>query len=229
MKIFLINFKLQALAVASKSKICRKFGVFAIMVFMPDFWIFFKIGLRHVLDINGYDHLLFLIALTVPFVFRDWRRILALVSVFTLGHTLSLILSVFNVVSVNSVLVEFLIPCTILAAAIFSLVTAGKTLKHGAFSTSLFITGFFGIIHGLGFSTYLKTMLPGTATDKLAPVVEFALGIEAAQIIIVIAVLLIAHLVQTLGKFSRRDWTLTAAAFVAGVVVPIIIESEIWK
>lgn len=199
------------------------------MVFMPDFWIFFKIGLRHVLDINGYDHLLFLVALTVPFVFRDWRRILALISVFTLGHTLSLLLSVFNVVSVNSVLIEFLIPCTILAAAIFSLVSAGKSLKPAAFSTSLFITGFFGIIHGLGFSNYIKALLPGAPTDKLAPLLEFAVGIEAAQIIIVIVVLLIAHLVQSLGKFSRRDWTLTAAAFVAGVVIPIIIESEIWK
>nr|MBF6608170.1 HupE/UreJ family protein [Flavobacterium sp.] len=76
---------------------------------MSDFWIYFQIGLKHVLDINAYDHVLFLIALTVPYTFRDWKRVLILVTIFTLGHTVSLILSVFNLVIINAGLIEFLI------------------------------------------------------------------------------------------------------------------------
>ena len=98
---------------------------------MSDFWIFFKVGLEHVLDINGYDHLLFLIALTAPYVSKDWKKILILVSFFTLGHTLSLLLSVFNVVAVKAVLVELLIPITILITALFNIIMAGKSTKNG--------------------------------------------------------------------------------------------------
>ena len=196
---------------------------------MPDFWIYFNIGLRHVLDIHGYDHVLFLIALTVPYTFKEWPRILLLVSIFTLGHTLALLLSVFGIVTMNASLVEFMIPVTILIAAIFGLLTAGKTSKSGSPATAVFITLFFGLIHGLGFSNYFNSILAGTPTDKLIPLLEFALGIEAAQIIVVLVVLIIGYLVQTLLRFNRRDWALTASAFVAGVVVPLIIENEIWK
>ncbi len=196
---------------------------------MSDFWIYFNIGLRHVLDINGYDHVLFLIALTVPYTFKEWPRILILVSVFTLGHTLALLLSVFNIVTMNADLVEFLIPVTILITAIYGLLTAGKTSKSASATTAIFITLFFGLIHGLGFSNYFKSILAGNPTDKLIPLLEFALGIEAAQIIVVIVVLLIGYVAQTFLRFNRRDWALIASAFVAGVVVPMIIESEIWK
>src|SRR5690606_35536854 len=109
---------------------------------MSDFWIYFNIGLRHVLDINGYDHVLFLIALTVPYTFKEWPRILILVSVFTLGHTLAMLLSVFNIVTMNPDLVEFLIPVTILITAIFGILTAGKTAKSGNPATAVFITLF---------------------------------------------------------------------------------------
>jgi len=196
---------------------------------MPDFWIFFKIGLQHVLDINGYDHVLFLIALTVPYTFKDWRRMLILVSVFTAGHTLALMLSVFNVIIIKASLVEFMIPVTILITALFGLFTAGKSAKPNNVATAIFITLFFGIIHGLGFSNYFKSILGGTTTDKLIPLLEFALGIEVAQIIIVIAVLILAYAAQTFLRFSKRDWILVMSAFVVGVVLPMIIENEIWS
>jgi hypothetical protein len=96
---------------------------------MSEFWIYFQIGLRHVLDIKAYDHILFLIALTVPYAFKDWKRVFVLVSVFTLGHTLSLLLSVFGIVVVKPIFIEFLIPITILTTAFFNLFTAGKSLK----------------------------------------------------------------------------------------------------
>ncbi len=195
---------------------------------MSEFWIYFEIGLRHVLDIKAYDHVLFLIALTVPYAFKDWKRVLLLVSLFTVGHTLALLLSVFGFVVIKVNLVEFLIPITILITAFFHLFTAGKSSKNDSISVIAFITLFFGIIHGLGFSNYFKTILPGNATAKLIPLLEFALGIEAAQLSAVFVVLIVSYVVQTFFRFSKRDWTLVMAAFVIGVVLPMILSSPIW-
>jgi hypothetical protein len=195
---------------------------------MSEFMLYFKIGLNHVLDINGYDHVLFLIALTVPYAFKDWKRVLLLVTLFTVGHTLALILSVYEIVIIKAYLVEFLIPITILVTAAFHLFTAGKSGKNESITFVAFVTLFFGVIHGLGFSNYFKTILPGSASDKLLPLLEFALGIEAAQIIVVIIVLLLSYIVQTFFRFSKRDWTLVMSAFVIGVVLPMIIKSDIW-
>jgi hypothetical protein len=196
---------------------------------MSDFWMYFKIGLHHVLDINGYDHVLFLIALSVPYAFKDWKRILLLVTIFTIGHTLALILSVFNIVTVKASWVEFLIPITILITAFFNLFTAGKSSKQESITFIGAVTLFFGIIHGLGFSNYFKSILPGNPTDKVVPLLEFALGIEAAQIVVVLMVLLLSFIVQTLFRFNKRDFTLVMSAFVIGVVVPMIIDNPIWK
>jgi len=195
---------------------------------MSEFWIYLQIGLRHVLDIKAYDHVLFLIALTVPYAFKDWKRVLVLVSLFTVGHTVALLLSVFGFVVIKVSLVEFLIPITILVTAIFHLFTAGKNSRNESLSVIGFITLFFGIIHGLGFSNYFNTLLPGKGSDKLLPLLEFALGIEMAQIVVVLAVLILAYIVQIVFRFSKRDWTLVMASFVIGVVLPMIIASEIW-
>lgn len=184
--------------------------------------------MRHVLNINAYDHVLFLIALTVPYSFNDWKRVLILISLFTLGHTISLLLSVYEVVVVKLNLIEFLIPITILITALFHLFSAGKSSKKESISVVGFITLFFGIIHGLAFATYFKSILAGTTNDKLLPLLEFAAGIEASQIIIVLIALIISYCVQTLFRFSKRDWTLVMGSFVIGVVLPIIIESKIW-
>ncbi len=196
---------------------------------MSQFWIYFQIGLKHVLDINAYDHVLFLIALTVPYLFKDWKRIFLLVSIFTVGHTLALILSVYGIIAIKVNTVEFLIPITILVTALYHLFTAGKTSKNDSINLVFFITLFFGIIHGLGFSNYFKTILGGSATSKLLPLGEFALGIEAAQLIVVFVVLVISYIVQTVFRFSKRDWALVMSAFVIGVVIPMIIESPIWN
>ncbi|HOD10765.1 MAG TPA: HupE/UreJ family protein [Flavobacterium sp.] len=196
---------------------------------MSDFWIYFNVGLKHVLDIHGYDHVLFLLALTVPYDAKAWKRILILVSLFTLGHTLSLFLAVFGIVKINPTFIEFLIPITILITAIFNLYSTGKSAKKDNMTFIGFVTLFFGIIHGLGFSNYFNSILSGSATDKLLPMFEFSLGIEAAQIIVVIAVLILAFIFQTLFKFSKRDWILTVSAFIIGVVTPMILQSEIWQ
>ena len=196
---------------------------------MSEFWIYFLIGLKHVLDIHAYDHVLFLIALAVPFSFKDWKRVVLLVTLFTIGHTMALMLSVFEIIAIKVNVVELLIPITILITALFNLFTAGKSSKKESINVVFFITLFFGIIHGLGFSNYFKSILGGDATSKILPLSEFALGIEAAQIVVVFVVLILSYIVQTVFRFSKRDWTLVMSAFIIGVVIPMIVESEIWK
>src|SRR5690606_2489316 len=125
------------------------------------------------------------IVLTIPFTFDAWKRVLWLVTIFTIGHSLSLILSVYNIVSVNTTLVEFLIPITILIAAVFNIFVAGKGGRKEKYSLVFFVTLFFGLIHGLGFSNYFKQIV-SSKDSKILPLLEFALGIELAQVIIVL-------------------------------------------
>ncbi|HWR94650.1 MAG TPA: HupE/UreJ family protein [Flavobacterium sp.] len=195
---------------------------------MSEFWIYLQIGFNHVLDSNGYDHLLFLTVMTVPYAFKDWRKVLLLVTIFTIGHTLSLLLAVYEVIMIKVSLIELLIPFTILITALNNLFTIGKTIKSGGLNIIGLITLFFGIIHGLGFSSYFKSIVSGDATDKLVPTLEFALGIELAQFCIVLFVLILAFIVQHFFRFSKRDWTLVMSSFVIGVVLPMIIKNEIW-
>ncbi|MGK4566346.1 HupE/UreJ family protein [Flavobacterium sp. 3HN19-14] len=194
---------------------------------MSEFWIYFEIGLRHILDIKAYDHILFLIALTVPYAFKDWKKVLILVTIFTLAHTVALALSAFNWVVIKVSLTAFLIPVIILITALFHLFTAGKSSKNESISIIGFISLFFGIVHGLGYAEHFRTLAP--ASGKLIPMLEISLGIETAQIIVVIVVLILSYIVQTFFRFSKRDWTLVMSAFVIGVVLPMIIASEIWK
>jgi hypothetical protein len=196
---------------------------------MSEFWVYFQIGLHHVLDIQAYDHVLFMMALVLPFTFKDWKRLLFSVTLFTAGHTTALLLSVYEILVIKASIVELLIPITILSTAVFNLFTIGKTNRKENLNLIFLITLFFGIIHGLGFSNYFKTLLGGSSNSKLIPLLEFALGIEGAQITVVLAMLIVAYSVQSLFKFSRRDWILVGSAFIIGVVVPMILENEIWN
>ncbi|MBX9807421.1 MAG: HupE/UreJ family protein [Flavobacteriaceae bacterium] len=196
---------------------------------MSEFWIFFEKGLRHILDLSAYDHILFLMALSIPYAFKDWKRLLLLVTIFTVGHTVALLLSVFGMVIIKVNLVEFLIPITILIIAFFNLFTAGKSSKQESISVIGFVTLFFGILHGLSFAGYFKTITEGSPQSKLLPLSEFSLGIEASQIVVVFIVLILSYIVQTFFRFSKRDWTLVMSSFVIGVVLPMIIQSEIWN
>ena len=196
---------------------------------MSDFWIYVEIGLKHVLNLKGYDHVLFLMALTSPHTFKDWKKILILVTVFTVGHTLALVLSVFQIVMIKAQLVEFLIPITILITALFNFFGIRKASKKDSINSIILITLFFGVIHGLGFSNYFKTILPGNPSEKVLPLLEFALGIELAQMLVVLAMLILSYGVQTFFRVSKRDFTIVTSAFIIGVVVPMILQNEIWN
>ncbi|MFD0761657.1 HupE/UreJ family protein [Lutibacter aestuarii] len=194
---------------------------------MDNFMFFLKEGLFHVLDWNAYDHVLFLIALAVVYDFKNWKKILWLITLFTIGHTLTLILSAYKIVSVNSNWVEFLIPITIIITALVNIFYAKNTSKLTKTNTNLVFALFFGLIHGLGFSGYFKILI-GKSTDKLIPLLEFALGIEIAQIIVVFIILVLGFVFQTIFRFSKRDWVLIISSIVIGIVLPILKGAIFW-
>lgn len=191
---------------------------------MSQFWLYFRLGLEHVLDWNAYDHILFLIVLVAAYSFHTWKRVLWLVTIFTLGHTISLFLSVYEIVIVDSTWVEFLIPLTILITAVFNMINARKKESKNNISILFLTTAFFGIIHGLGFSTYFKMIASGTDSVFL-PLLEFALGIETAQIIVVLCVMIVGFILQNMLRVKRRDWILVISALVIGIILPILKEN----
>lgn len=188
------------------------------------FWYYVKLGFQHVLDINAYDHILYFIVLTIPYTFKNWKRILWLVTVFTIGHTVSLLASIYGWVSVKSILVEFLIPLTIVGTALVNIFTAGKTNRKESFGFIFFITLFFGLIHGLGFSNYFRQIV-AVEQNKLIPTLEFSLGIELAQVIVVLIVLVLSLIVSTLFRFNKKEWVLVISAVVLGMAIPLLINA----
>ena len=196
-----------------------------LIIMLENFWFNVEYGINHVLDINAYDHVLFLIVLSIPYVFKDWKRVLLLVSMFTLGHTLSLVLAAYDVVTVNATVVEFLIPITILIVALFNVFTSGKGAQREKVGVLFLSTLFFGLVHGLGFAREFK-MLLGDTDNKLVLLLEFALGIELAQVIIVFVVLFLGYIVQTIFRLTKRDWIMVISAIVVGLVIPMILNSD---
>lgn len=193
---------------------------------MNDFILYFKMGLFHVLDIKAYDHILFLIVLAVVYQFKQWKKVVWLITLFTIGHSITLALSAYNILKVRADLVEFLIPLTIFITGLMNVLTARKA-SVGKENQNLFFALFFGLIHGLGFSNYFKAMI-GRSEDKLFPLIEFALGVEVAQIIIVGLILLIGGLVQSVFGVNRRDWILIASSIVIGFACQMMINRVFW-
>jgi hypothetical protein len=194
---------------------------------MDNLIFFSREGLFHVLDWNAYDHILFLIALAVVYEFGNWKKVIWLISLFTIGHTLSLILAAYKIVSVDSKWIEFLIPVTIIVTAIFNIFYVRKSTKQLKTNINLFFALFFGLIHGLGFSSYFRILI-GKSESKFIPLLEFALGVELAQIIIVLIILILGFIFQTIFRFSKRDWIIIISSIVIGVVLPILKAAIFW-
>lgn len=195
---------------------------------LNSFWSNVQYGINHVLDIHAYDHILFLIVLTVPFMFKDWKRLLVLITLFALGHTASLTMAVYGIISVDTKLVEFLIPMTIMVVALYNVFTAGKKAPTEKVGILFLSTLFFGLIHGFGFANHFSKHI-NSGEYKLIKMLEFALGIEIAQIISVFIVLFLGFLCQTIFRFSRRDWVVVVSAIVVGLVIPMFIHSKLFS
>ncbi|WP_158839650.1 HupE/UreJ family protein [Polaribacter sp. L3A8] len=193
---------------------------------MDDFLLYFKMGLNHVLDLSAYDHILFLIVLAVVFSFKQWKKVLWLVTLFTIGHSVTLALSAYGILKIKMDMIEFAIPVTIFITGLVNVLTA-KNASSGKQNINLLFAVLFGLIHGLGFSNYFKMMV-GKEENKLFPLLEFALGIEAAQIIIVLGILIIGTLLQNFFRVSRRDWILVCSSIVIGFAIQMMLDRVFW-
>lgn len=188
---------------------------------MSDFAFYFSLGWEHIMSINALDHILFILVLAAVYVLEDWKKVLVLVTAFTIGHSITLVLSTLNWVEVKTELVEFLIPCTIVFTALTNLFQKGNTPK--AIRINYLLALFFGLIHGLGFANTLRFML---ARDQNLgwTLLGFNIGLEAGQIVIVALILLLAHLFIRLFKVPRRDWVLFISAGVFSLALKMIVE-----
>jgi hypothetical protein len=188
---------------------------------MSEFDLYFQLGREHILDIKGYDHILFVVALCSLYQLKHWKNVLILVTAFTIGHSITLALSTFNIVQLDKNLIELLIPITILITALMNIIV-GPGGKNNNTKLNYFFALFFGLIHGLGFSNYLKALLGGE-DSVLVQLFSFNLGIELGQIVIVVAFLMLGFILTDVLNVSRRDWNLAVSSGVAAVAITLMI------
>lgn len=181
---------------------------------MQDFPLYFQLGWQHILDWQGYDHILFVIALCGTYTITDWKKVLILVTAFTVGHSITLALSIFKVISVNTPLIEFLIPVTILITAVSNILSKRQKPKGQQFKYTMAL--FFGLIHGLGFSNYLKSLL-GKSSSITAELFAFNVGLEFGQIIIVAGILILSFILIWIVKIKRWDYNFFLSSAIFGI------------
>ena len=189
---------------------------------MQDFWLYFQIGREHIADWQGYDHILFVTALCLRYLLKDWKKVLVLVTAFTIGHSITLALSVFNVINLPTRWTEFLIPVTIVITALSNAIQPEMEQKR-KLPLVYFYALFFGLIHGLGFSSYLKSLL-GKDQNVVAQLLAFNIGLEAGQLIIVAAAIIISWLFVSLIKVPRRLYVIFASGAIFGIALKMAIE-----
>jgi len=189
---------------------------------MNDIFIFAHLGFRHIIDINGSDHMLFILALVIRYLSSDWKKILILVTAFTIGHSITLALSTLDWISFPMHLIELLIPITILLTAISNLF-----VKDFSFSSKYHIIYyfalFFGLIHGLGFSNYLKSLL-GKEENIIIPLFSFNIGLELGQLLIVGCILVFSFMLIKGFKIDRKSYIRIGSIITIGLSLIMIID-----
>ncbi|MBT8294166.1 MAG: HupE/UreJ family protein [Eudoraea sp.] len=194
---------------------------------MYDFWFYCKLGINHVLDWGAYDHVLFLTALTAPFTFKHWKKVVVLATLFTIAHCLSLALSAYSIVKADVELIEFLIPLTILLTASYNIFQVFAVQSGTRGYLLEFSTTFFGLIHGFGFSNYFN-MLMSEEEEKIGPLLGFACGIEISQIIVIFAVLILAFIFQNRLGVKRGVFTVLILSAIILLSIPMLINGWPW-
>jgi len=197
---------------------------------MSIFTTYLKLGFLHICSWQATDHLTFLLALCAPYVLADWRRVAVLVTSFTVGHSITLALATLGFVGFNASIVETLIPVTIIATALVNMYQAGPTLVRKSrrelpllWTLPNALAAVFGLIHGLGFSSYLRALL-GTRTRPIAELLSFNLGVEAGQLLIVSIMLFVGFMLLRLIGVVRRDWILATSGAALGIATLLLLQ-----
>jgi hypothetical protein len=192
---------------------------------MNEFWMYTQIGFNHIANLSGMDHILFVAALCIRYQLSDWKKWLVLITAFTIGHSITLVLSVFNYLDFSTNWIEFLIPITILITTISNMFLKQFTFKT-RFPVIYFFALFFGLIHGLGFSFYLKSLL-GIQQNVAPALLAFNLGLEIGQILIVMAILVISFIFVSLLRTPRRDFVLIVSGGIFALSLQMAFERYI--
>jgi len=189
------------------------------------FATYLELGFEHILDWDGYDHIIFVVALCAIFSLKEWRSLLVLVTAFTIGHSFTLALSALNLVSYDRSVIEFLIPVTILFTALMNV------LRNERMNQRIYLhylaAMFFGLIHGLGFSSYLKSIL-FKDQSIIQPLLAFNIGVELGQIVIVFVMMTMSYLIVQIFGAKQRSWNLFVSGAAAGISILLMSEAKFW-
>ncbi len=183
------------------------------------FYTYFQLGFQHILDLNAYDHLIFIVALCALYKVADWRKILILITAFTIGHSLTLILAALDIIRFPSLLIEALIPITIILTATYNLLPHHQVQDQSQVNVTALYPHYlmallFGLIHGMGFSNQFKALLMKDQSI-IALLFPFNIGIEAGQLLIVGAVMLVSYICLNILRVSHQAW-IRVISFIAG-------------
>ena len=193
---------------------------------MSEFGLYFNLGLEHIADIKAYDHMVFLLALCALYQLKAWKKVAVLATAFTIGHSMTLALTALDLIHISADLVETLIPITIIITALANIINPAQHIESAIFSKTMWsyygIALVFGLIHGMGFSTYFSSLL-GSEESIVFPLFAFNLGIEAGQLIIVLGILLIGYVAMNLLKMKQIHWVHLVSGAAIGIATTILI------
>ncbi|QKG55602.1 HupE/UreJ family protein [Hymenobacter sp. BRD128] len=195
---------------------------------MSFFTTYLQLGFLHICSWQATDHLTFLLALCAPYVLADWRRVVALVTSFTVGHSITLALATLGIVGINAPVIEALIPVTIILTALVNMRQAVPDRRSRRDPPVLWtvpnaLAAAFGLIHGLGFSNYLRALL-GAKSRPVVELLSFNLGVELGQLVVVSAILVLGFVLLRLLGVARRDWILTVSGAALGVATLLLLQ-----
>jgi hypothetical protein len=195
-----------------------------------EFLVYARLGFEHIVDINGLDHILFLAALFAGFVWSEWKYVLLLITSFTVGHTTTLAIATLNIVSLDTNIVELLIPITIFATClinVFGRNNSGLQGEKDVYVRRLIyaLTLLFGLIHGLGFSTFLRAIL-GAEESIIIPLLAFNIGLELGQIVLVGLFLFVTSAVLKTEIFDRRIWIIVISTCI-GIASAVMVATRL--
>jgi hypothetical protein len=202
--------------------------IFLHSTFLNEFGTYLELGFSHILDIQGYDHILFIITLCAIYQFREWKKILVLVTAFTIGHSVTLALAALNLILIPQGVIDVLIPTTIFLTAVHNIrqrdLLKGSRLfdSKQAFNYSMAL--FFGLIHGMGFSNYFKFLL-GEENSIVNQLFAFNVGLELGQIIVVASFMALLFAFTRFFQAQHREWNLVISGAGAGIALTIIIDT----
>jgi hypothetical protein len=190
---------------------------------MPIFQLYLGLGIDHIIDLEGYDHILFITALCAVYALKQWKKIMILVTAFTIGHSVTLALATLKIIRIPTNLIEILIPVTIFITGFWNVIQRSDIVRPMTHRFKYGTALFFGLIHGAGFSNYLRGML-GMEENIALPLFSFNLGLEIGQIIIVLIILFISFVLVNIFHVKRREWNLIFSGAAMGISLVLIIE-----